>query len=266
MNGTTLPPAPTNKFSTPEMLPQAYKVEKGGVMTRDQIRKRVVCSEAAELFPLGDTGITLRYSCLSQRGYYPESPKKANQDSFKIIPNFDDCADQIYFGVYDGHGTDGDKCSRYVRDQVEAELKRQMAKHPNDFKMAYCDTYLRINNMMRFTDFDDLMAGTTVISAFFKGANFTIANIGDSRAILGQRKGDKIVPISLSSDQTPYRKDERERCKESGAIVMSTDQLEGLEPIHENWGINLGEEIDQDGDPPRLWMKSPLGKPEVATP
>lgn len=36
------------------------------------------------------------------------------------------------------------------------------------------------------------------------------------------------------------------------------DQIEGLEPIHENWGALLeGDEIDEGGDPPRIW--SPLG-------
>lgn len=43
-----------------------------------------------------------------------------------------------------------------------------------------------------------------------------------------------------------------------GARVMSMDQIEGIEPVHENWGdINLGEEIDEGGDPPRIW--SPHG-------
>lgn len=40
----------------------------------------------------------------------------------------------------------------------------------------------------------------------------------------------------LSNDQTPYRKDERERVKKAGARVLSMDQIEGLEPVHENWG------------------------------
>jgi hypothetical protein len=35
---------------------------------------------------------------------------------------------------------------------------------------------------------------------------------------------------------------------------MSMDQIEGLEPLHENWGnITLGDEIDEGGDPPRVW-------------
>ena len=34
---------------------------------------------------------------------------------------------------------------------------------------------------------------------------------------------------------------------------MTLDQIEGLEDIHENWGMELGEEIDEVGDPPRVW-------------
>uniref|UniRef100_A0A7S3JNH7 cGMP-dependent protein kinase n=1 Tax=Aureoumbra lagunensis TaxID=44058 RepID=A0A7S3JNH7_9STRA len=37
---------------------------------------------------------------------------------------------------------------------------------------------------------------------------------------------------------------------------MTVDQVEGREPIHENWGTRLGEEIDEYGDPPRVWNDS----------
>ena len=66
-------------------------------------------------------------------------------------------------------------------------------------------------------DFDDSMSGTTAITAFFKGAQFTVANIGDSRAVVGEKKGKRVIAYSLSIDQTPYRQDERERVKASGA-------------------------------------------------
>lgn len=41
------------------------------------------------------------------------------------------------------------------------------------------------------------------------------------------------------------------------------DQIEGYEPIHENYGTGLGDEIDQGGDPPRVWDAS-LEKPGCA--
>lgn len=86
-----------------------------------------------------------------------------------------------------------------------------------------------------------------------------ISNVGDSRAIvISQTPDRRLIAKPLSSDQTPYRRDERDRVKKYGARVLSMDQIEGLEPVHENWGdINLGEEIDEGGDPPRIW--SPHG-------
>lgn len=66
---------------------------------------------------------------------------------------------------------------------------------------------------------------------------------------------NKLLALPLSQDQTPYRPDERERVKACGARVMTVDQIEGLEPIHEDWGKRSGEDIDEVGDPPRIWRK-----------
>ena len=117
-------------------------------LTQDEVNARIVCSESAELFPLGNSGVTLRYAYLSQRGYYPEDLYKANQDAFKIVRNFNNDPSQIFFGVFDGHGVDGDQCSYYVRDNIEAELKSQMKKFPDDFERAYKESFLGVNVRM----------------------------------------------------------------------------------------------------------------------
>ena len=71
-----------------------------------------------------------------------------------------------------------------------------------------------------------------------------VNNVGDSRAVVAVRNDSGGLKAEhLSIDQTPFRKDERERVKKCGATVRTIDQIEGLEPIHENWGINLGEEV-----------------------
>lgn len=68
--------------------------------------------------------------------------------------------------------------------------------------------------------------------------------------------GTRVLAIPLSRDQTPYRKDERDRVKALGASVMSIDQMQGKEEVHENWGdMVLGETLDMEGDPPRIWVK-----------
>jgi len=138
----------------------------------------------------------------------------------------------------------------------------------------------------------DSMSGTTAISVGFHAGRVTISNVGDSRAVLGYRSGNeetdsttpaeeekkeisdesdwehnnitnrnnrgagKLMAIPLSEDQTPYRKDERDRLKKAGARICSIDQMEGIAPMHEDWGeVDLGVDIDEEGDPPRVWCK-----------
>jgi cGMP-dependent protein kinase len=73
-----------------------------------------------------------------------------------------------------------------------------------------------------------------------------VCNVGDSRAIMAYEQqgapgralgalgsGGRLVAKTLSNDQTPYRKDERERCKAAGARILTMDQIDGLEAIHE---------------------------------
>ena len=99
-------------------------------------------------------------------------------------------------------------------------------------------------------------SGTTSISMLLRDGAMYVSNVGDSRAVLVERNADgKVVTSALSHDQTPYRKDERDRVRKTGARVMSMDQIEGLAPITDDgWGdITLGEDIDESGDPPRVW-------------
>lgn len=106
-----------------------------------------------------------------------------------------------------------------------------------------------------------------------RGSTIYVSNVGDSRAIiLSDSQSNvslfapgatppaagaaKLAAKPLSVDQTPYRKDERERVKKCGARVMSMDQIDKIEPMHENWGdMSLGENIDEGGDPPRVWSR-----------
>ena len=50
---------------------------------------------------------------------------------------------------------------------------------------------------------------------------------------------------ALTSDQTPHRQDELERIKKAGGLVMTSDQYDGEEAMHENW-------VNSD-NPPRIW-------------
>lgn len=69
-----------------------------------------------------------------------------------------------------------------------------------------------------------------VVGVSTKGDTLFVANVGDSRAILCTRgEGGESAVRPLSVDQTPFRKDERERIKKAGGHVLTIDQIEGLE-------------------------------------
>ena len=113
-------------------------------LTKEELEERTDISDNLR-FELGDTGITLRYSWLSQRGYYPEDLEKPNQDAFKVIPSFGGNPQCFFMGVFDGHGSAGDPIAYYVRDNVQEMLERNMQRFPNDFNQAYRSTYLALN-------------------------------------------------------------------------------------------------------------------------
>jgi hypothetical protein len=73
-------------------------------------------------------------------------------------------------------------------------------------------------------------SGTTAITALLKGKKLHVANVGDSRMVVCQRHGKHVFAYPLSSDQTLYRKDERERVKAKGAAVMTNQMVDGIIP------------------------------------
>ncbi|KAL3825181.1 hypothetical protein ACJIZ3_021210 [Penstemon smallii] len=195
----------------------------------------------------------LRYSFLSQRGYYPDALDKANQDSFCIHTPFGTNPDDNFFGVFDGHGEFGAQCSQFVKQKLCENLLRNSRFHMDAVEACYA-AFLTTNLQLHDDALDDSMSGTTAITVLVRGKKLYVANSGDSRAVIGERRGNDIVAVDLSIDQTPFRPDELERVKQCGARVLTLDQIEGLKnPDVQCWGT---EEDDDDGDPPRLWVQN----------
>ncbi|POM81922.1 AGC/PKG protein Kinase [Phytophthora palmivora] len=202
----------------------------------------------------------LRYSYYSKRGYYPEARKKANQDSYYCETHFAGDEQKAFFAVFDGHGQYGDICSQFAAEQLPENIIKNLDENMSTLP-ALTKAHVQTNRAMHEASFDDSMSGTTSISVLFCGNEIHVSNVGDSRAIIAQenlkastREGEaNLVAKPLSIDQTPFRHDERVRVKKCGARILTVDQVEGLEPIHENWGLSLGDEIDENGDPPRIW-------------
>jgi len=226
----------------------------GGPLTQQDYNKRIVSSGSTQTVDVLDQGYSLSYAYVSQRGYYPESMDKPNQDCFCVHTKFGGDPNCHLFGVFDGHGEHGTPCAQFARDRVVHNLLKD-PKFRTDPLQSYHTAFLDANLQLHRHHIDDTMSGTTGIVACIRDKTISVANVGDSRAICGIRSGNKMLAVDLSQDQTPFRQDECERVKKYGARVLTLDQLEGLkDPSIQTWG----NEDDNDGDPPRLWTETGL--------
>ncbi|KAG1335056.1 protein phosphatase 2C and cyclic nucleotide-binding/kinase domain-containing protein [Cocos nucifera] len=223
-----------------------------GINRLSRVSSQFLPPEGSRTVRVPSGNYDLRYSYLSQRGYYPEALDKQNQDSFCIHTPFGTDPNDHFFGVFDGHGEYGAQCSQFVKRKLCENLLRNGRFHL-DAVEACNAAFLTTNSELHSDILDDTMSGTTAITILVRGRTIYVANAGDSRAVIAEKRGKEIVAMDLSIDQTPFRTDELERVKHCGARVLTLDQIEGLKnPEVPCWGTEEGD----DGDPPRLWVQT----------
>lgn len=266
-----------------------------GNLVPSEILNRRERSAKVQTSRIMDGAITIEYAYCTQRGYYPDDPHKPNQDAYSISHNFSSIAEDSFFAVYDGHGPVGEHFAQYAKEhlpkliskhikqeQVQAHKARNSNLAPDkkipfnpklfpklepaQYQQTCKRAHIECNRNMIDTQPLVNLSGTTVVGAGFHNGHMVISNLGDSRAILGYRDSGnesspsgKIVAVPLSQDQTPWRKDERERIIRAGGRVMTIDQMEGkvsIDAFDPEQDRKLGEEkfIDEKGDPPRVWL------------
>ena len=154
----------------------------------------------------------------------PNSLNKANQDSYLICEGILSDPSCSLFGVFDGHGETGDYCSHFAADNFSNFFVKDLKSNKTSpslidddrMKEIYSKAFISTNNALhKNKDIDDTLSGTTGVTILVKGDKLFVANVGDSRAIIASEVNGKLKYSALSSDQTPYRKDERERIKKS---------------------------------------------------
>ncbi|CAD8057885.1 unnamed protein product [Paramecium sonneborni] len=174
----------------------------------------------------------------SQAGKNEDNQTKINQDSYISLQQFKD--NMSLFGVCDGHGQDGHKCSQFIRDNLPKNINSLLSQNSQSISETISKSFLRTNNLL--CNFEEIITSfsgsTTVISLIVDDTIYT-ANVGDSRSIIcrQQSNGNKIA-ISLSNDHKPDLPQERRRIEQNGGRV---------EPYIDFDGSSLG--------PFRVWLK-----------
>lgn len=178
-----------------------------------------------------------------------------NQDSF--ISSTNSSGSKAFVGVFDGHGEKGSRLSQFAKHALAKNLFNhdKLHSHPKAaLDHAYSDTQHQLSMACRS---DAEFSGTTAVSAYQHRDHLFVANVGDSRAVLGRcntanstREGAGLVAIDLTSDQKPCRADEKKRIQEQGGRVE-----QGMMPVQNMYG---GLSFMRVG-PERVMDKSGMG-------
>ena len=154
--------------------------------------------------------------------------KKVNQDNFFIFKNFVHGFENIYMGVCDGHGYYGHEVSGYIKENLPMDLNHALKKNNINLLTDDLSTispiikqcFINENKcLLRNRQIDSDLSGTTCISVIYTPQKLIIANIGDSRCVLGKYKDGKWITENLSRDHKPTIPEEQERILKVGGRI-----------------------------------------------
>lgn len=201
-------------------------------MKKDSILKKLNEGEVVEEYM--EKGVlegfgTFVCGAFSQKGYYPSKPMKENQDSFDVRINDEDDAGVLnhLFGVFDGHGIDGGRCSQLCKAMIGDIYKEQLDEGCTT-KMSLTKAHVETHNLMvKSATVNAELSGTTTVTASLRGKELTVAYVGDSAAIIGS-KSNRRAPTLLTNPHDLSRPDEVARIERKGGLVMSPEEYDEI--------------------------------------
>jgi protein phosphatase 1L len=138
------------------------------------------------------------------------------EDRHTVVPNINDNPNLTLYAVFDGHG--GDAASQFCTDYMGAILAESQIDLVSKPQAALAQAFKTLDQkFLELAHMRKMDDGTTALVALAHGKNITIANAGDSRALLVQFNG-RVMP--LSRDHKPDRNDERDRIARLGGSVV----------------------------------------------
>ncbi|KAM7507554.1 hypothetical protein LguiA_018007 [Lonicera macranthoides] len=171
--------------------------------------------------------------------YSIQGSKLSNQDSGIIYQGYG-MEDGVFCGVFDGHGKNGEIVSKLVRNRLPSlilnqknefakfyasdRLKGEMSptKQVLKWKEAFISAFKVMDKEIKLLEkLDTSCCGTTAVVAIKQGADLVIANLGDSRAVLGTMTENGIMAVQLTTDLKPSLPAEADRILKCNGRVMA---------------------------------------------
>ncbi|OMJ93818.1 hypothetical protein SteCoe_3142 [Stentor coeruleus] len=157
--------------------------------------------------------------------------KKHNQDNWLISQRLQGLKGQYLFAVCDGHGDKGHKVSSLIREQLPLSIENSLSLSQNpdsNLENLMVSGIQKTVTSIENSDFDLKFSGSTLVTVLIRGPKIICANIGDSRAVIGNcdRNGNWRA-VELSNDHKPNRPDEAKRINLAGGIIRQFQTIDG---------------------------------------
>lgn len=181
--------------------------------------------------------------------------KGINQDCSIVWEGFGCHEDSILCGIFDGHGPWGHYVAKAVRDSLPPSLlchwqealalaslidggEKKLSDCQLDlWKQSYVAACAAVDDELRCNRrFDAVQSGCTALSIVKQGDLMVVANVGDSRAVLGTTSDDgAIAAVQLTVDFKPNLPQEKERIRRCNGQVYCLPDEPG---VHRVWQPN----------------------------
>lgn len=197
------------------------------------------------------------------------SKQKINQDRGHICmyPSGDSGPPSVLFGAYDGHGEKGELLAEYTMNTLYDKLQHHPSYHgideEQDMARAFHEIINEIDDEVKdHHHLSPLNSGSTACVALLQGRKLWVANVGDSRAVLGRRrvKGAK-QPGYAAGAKSPNKKDDFPSKVSDDSLNLDAIDLSRDHNVHDRLEreriLNSGGYITVPQDPElpaRIWL------------
>ncbi|XP_066922712.1 protein phosphatase 1D-like [Clytia hemisphaerica] len=158
--------------------------------------------------------------------------RKYMEDEISIVHAPNDQIPTTYLGVFDGHG--GKEAAIYARDNLFKNLKLQPGFFDNEpskvkeairegFIKTHMDMFQIVDTWPKRKDGHLSTSGTTATVVILRQNKVYVAHVGDSAAVIAQKKNNRYVAQELTVDHKPESVKEKTRIEQMGGRVAATN-------------------------------------------
>ena len=204
---------------TPRILPPSIRSPREKTISKTHIRAPALTSRGSNPTKLKTSkkpyGLVKAFAAATNQGLV----RSYNEDRVTIMPKvtLNETKENFsYFGLFDGHAGSG--CADFLAENLHRFIFRQLTatgdvKEGLKASFAQAETTFLNNCLQKTGD----KSGSCAISALVSDQYLYLANVGDSRAIIGTSKG-KVLQVS--EDHKLSMENEKSRIEKAGGVIV----------------------------------------------